>query len=425
MSRRTKRLLRRLREGKADAKSLFGIRINAAQMLSDEELAAQNDTFPAGEFRRGDWSAEPISGAQAIRAKLDSFHLVGRRIWNVWTTSHDYFNDKDGLENAVYADLKERAGLSEYRAQTGSSIHALARHAKIPRRMEIDEPLVLEFDSRETFEMDVEIAPTYQISMNRIPLRLLQGKFDNIDPETMFSPVLGRTITSVELSTIPEAGTEDDSVNAILLRLDNRNTLEIRGFYDYLEVHLLDSAGKPRHASIESLRKGFFNYQDLHFDRRTGFEAKDGALFFGGKGIRRVGPFPVAVSPVTKIGTVPCDATAYANRRDALALVLALSAETSDVFSNRDPVVLSIEQWQETLKRAIALMDSPRLERNDTPLARLFFETPPPSHPHPWEKATDENRMKRKRERCRILLSELIRWSRKAIPADGGVRVVL
>ena len=425
MSRRTKRLLRRLREGKADAKSLFGIRINAAPMLSDKELAAQNDTFPDDEFDWARWSAKSVSGVTEIRSLLDSFHLVGRKIWNVWTTSHDYLNDKDGLENAVYADLKERAGLSEYRAQTGSSIHALARHAKIPRRMEIDEPLVLEFDSRETFEMDVEIAPTYRISMNRIPLRLLEGKFGNINPGTMFSPVLGRTIISVELSTIPEGGPEDDSVESVLLRLDNRNTLEIRGFYDYLEVYLLDSTGKPRHASIESLRKGFFNYQDLHFDRRTGFEAKNGVLFFGGKGIRRIGPFPVAVSPVTKGGTVPCDATAYANRRDALALVLALSAETSDVFSNRDPVVLSVEQWQETLKRAIALMDSPRLDRNDTPLARLFFETPPPSHPHPWEKATDEDRMKRKRERCRMLLSELVRWSRKAVPVDGGVRVEL
>ena len=425
MSRRTKRLLRRLREGKADAKSLFGIRINAAQMLSDEELAAQNDTFPAGEFRRGDWSAEPISGAQAIRAKLDSFHLVGRRIWDVWTTSHDYINSKEYLEDAVAKDLKDRLGLPRNLVMSGSSIHALARRAKIPRRMEVDEPFVLEFDSRETFEIDIAFVPAYQMSMNRIPLRLLQGKFDNIDPETMFSPVLGRTITSVELSTIPEGGTEDDSVESVLLRLDNRNTLEIRGFYDYLEVYLLDSAGKPKHASIESLRKGFFNYQDLHFDRRTGFEAKDGALFFGGKGIRRVGPFPVAVSPVAKIGTVPCDATAYADRRDALALVLALSTETPTMFSNRDPVALSADQWQETLKRAIALVDSPRLDRNDSPLARLFFETPPPSDPHPWEKATDEDRMKRKRERCRILLSELIRWSRKAVPVDGGVRVVL
>ena len=86
MSRRIKRLLRKLRDGKADANNLFAIRINRAPMLSAEELAVQNDPFPADEIRQGDWSAEPISGAKAIRAKLDSFHLVGRRIWNVWTT---------------------------------------------------------------------------------------------------------------------------------------------------------------------------------------------------------------------------------------------------------------------------------------------------------------------------------------------------
>ena len=155
MTRRTERLRRRLRDGKIDAKQFFGIRINAATMLSDKELAALNDPFPKGEFWAADWSAQTFLNATEIRELLDSFHLVGRKIWNVWTTSHDFANDKTGLPNAVYTDLADRLGIPDANAKAGSSIYALARRAKILRRMEIDTPFVLEFDTRETFEIDV------------------------------------------------------------------------------------------------------------------------------------------------------------------------------------------------------------------------------------------------------------------------------
>ena len=67
MTRRTKRLRRRLRDGKIDAKQYFGIRINAAMKLSDKELAALNDTFPKGEFWATDWSAQTFLHATEIR----------------------------------------------------------------------------------------------------------------------------------------------------------------------------------------------------------------------------------------------------------------------------------------------------------------------------------------------------------------------
>ena len=35
-------------------------------------------------------------------------------------------------------------------------------------------------------------------------------------------------------------------------------------------------------------------------------------------------------------------------------------------------------------------------------------------------KATDEDRMRIKRDRCQLCLSETLRWTRKAIPSSGG-----
>ena len=62
MSKRSKRLQRRIREGDRGLKALFDIRVNMAPMVSDEELAAQNDKFPGDEFDWARWSAKSVSG---------------------------------------------------------------------------------------------------------------------------------------------------------------------------------------------------------------------------------------------------------------------------------------------------------------------------------------------------------------------------
>ena len=424
MNKRSKRLRRKIREGNPGLKTLFDVRVNMAPMLSDEELAAQNDKFPGDEFDWARWSAKSVSGATEIRSLLDSFRLVGRRIWNVWTTSHDYFNSKDGLEDAVCSDLADRVGLSDEAARAGSSIYALARRAKIARRMEIDRPFVIEFDSQETFEMDVDIAPTYRISMNRIPLRLLQDKHDNIDPMTMFAPVLGRTIVSVDLETVPEGG-QDDSVESVLFRLDNGDTLKLRGFYDYLDVWLHDRRDKPRLASIECLRHGFFNYEDLHFDRGTGFESKNATLWFGWKGERMLGNHAIVLTPTGASARPRPIVSARIDRRDALGIVLGLCAKRPESIASWGAVELSAAEWFAVLGTGREILSGPRLSNDASPLSRLFFETPSPVREHSLDRTTDEDRMRMKRDRNRLCLSEVVRWSQKTIPSDGGIRIEL
>ena len=422
-TRREKRLLRRILD--KDSHILENmLRVNTASMLSDEELAKQNDKFPGGVLNWAHWSAECVSGVTEIRSLLDSFNLIGRRIWNVWTTSFDFFNNKEGLEDSVCSDLGDRIGLSDNAACSASSIHALARRARIERRMEIDNPFVIEFDSRETFEMDVEIAPTYRISMNRIPVRMLRNRHDNIDPNIMFSPVIGRTVISVDLKTVPKGG-QDDSVESVLLRLDNGNIIELRGYYDFLDVWLLDQLGKPRLASIQSLRHGFFNYEDLHFDHTTGFEARDSVLWFGWKGKRKVGPHPIAVTSIITDTRGRIPAQTYIENHDALGIMLGLYAKHPETLDSCNAVDMSAEEWRTTLEAGLKALDGPRLSNGDSPFARLLFEVPPPPEPPAWYTATDEDRMRMKRDRCRLCLSETLRWSHKAIPAEGRVRIEL
>ena len=87
--------------------------VNSPSVLSDDALANLNDSFPDGKFDWCRWSAESVEGVSAIRALLDSFHLVGKRIANVWTESYDFFNTKEEIEEEVFSDLVDRLGFTE------------------------------------------------------------------------------------------------------------------------------------------------------------------------------------------------------------------------------------------------------------------------------------------------------------------------
>ncbi|MBR6021472.1 MAG: hypothetical protein IK066_03525 [Kiritimatiellae bacterium] len=387
--------------------------------LSDKQLANLNDSFPNGEFSAPCWSAKPIVSPAEIRTLLDYFRLVGRTIRHVWTESHDYAQTKDPLESTVYDDLRERLGLSETEAKAGSSIHSFDRRARIARCMEIDEPFVIEFDSRETFEIFVTDAPTYRISMNRIPRRLLENRFDNVNPNVMFAPALGRTISAVDLRTVPE-GYDDETVDAILLRLDDGNTLEIQGWFDFLEVALLDRDEKPLREAAEALLPGFFNYEDLHIDRRTGFEAKDSTLWFGQKSRTKLGKFAMVLTLWGANGTVRN--RALVDRRDALGLALGICTKCPDAFSARKPLDWSREECFAVLDTGKQLLAGPRLSDNASPAARLFFETPPSAWSIAWNH-NDEDRMNIKRNRQLLCLDEIRRWISAALPPDRRIRL--
>ena len=422
-TRREKRLLRRIFDKDSNVLKNM-LRVNMDSMLSDEELAKQNDKFPGNEFSWSRWSAESFTSASEIRSVLTNYHLVGKRIWDVWTFGHDSDHEKAELEKAVRSDLTKRLAWEGEKVQSSSSIHALAKRAKIPRQMEIVMPLILEFYSNETFEISVDTVPTYRVSMNKIPRRIFKARFDNVDPRIMFSPILGRTITSFDLQTTPEGG-QDYTVTAFLFRLDNGMCLKINGGFDELDVELLDGAGNPITASIQSLRHGFFNYEDLHFDPTTGFKARDSMLWFGWKGKRKVGPHPITVTSIVTNTRGRIPAKTYIDNHDALGIMLGLYAKHPEMLESRSAVEISAEEWRATLEAGLKALDGPRLTNDDSPFARLLFETPPPPDPPVWYTATDEDRMRTKRERCHLCLSETLRWSHKAIPAEGRVRIEL
>lgn len=372
-------------------------------MLSDDELVMLNDSFPGGTFDSSRWSAKSVYGVSAIRALLDSFHLVGRRIANVWTTSHDYFNDENGLDANGHDE-----------------------QADVQRCMEIDEPFVIEFENRETFEMDVVMSPTYRISMNKIPIRLLKSKYDNVDPGVMFAPVVGRTITAVDFRTIPESG-QDDSVESVLFRLDDGCALELSGFYDFIDVTLRDRTGEPCTVSLSDLSDGLFNYLDLHYDPSSGFEAKDRLLWFGWKGARKTEGYAVCLTPVLSGSHVRRPEPARVDIRDATWLVMGLYLNRPEAVANMDSIELSEAEWRAVLDAGDALLSGGHLATGDSPIARLLLEATPSSWecvgigsdgPDPWNTAR-----LRKLERFRTCLSEVRRWSAMVLPADGCMRV--
>lgn len=109
--------------------------VNSPSVLSDDALVNLNDSFPDGKFDWCRWSAESVEGVSAIRALLDSFHLVGKRIANVWTESYDFFNTKEEIEDEVFSDLVDRLGFTEEAAHADCVlVHRVARGDPAPLR---------------------------------------------------------------------------------------------------------------------------------------------------------------------------------------------------------------------------------------------------------------------------------------------------
>ena len=66
-----------------------------------EKRAKENDFFPGDRFDHAHWTAKSYFAADEVRAALDSFHLVGREIWDLRTSSYDYIHGVEDILGEV------------------------------------------------------------------------------------------------------------------------------------------------------------------------------------------------------------------------------------------------------------------------------------------------------------------------------------
>ena len=73
-------------------------------------------------------------------------------------------------------------------------------------------------------------------------------------------------------------------VSNVTLRLKNGLGLQISPDIDYCEIACVDANNEWVNMSFSELKDALFNWEDLHADEITGFEAESHMLFWGWKG---------------------------------------------------------------------------------------------------------------------------------------------
>ncbi len=393
-------------------------------MISNTVYSNGTNNFKDFTFFANEWSAPRMVSPTEIRTLLDSFSLCGRKISRMRLIGHSYFHTRDWVEDAAYRQLD---GLPEEERQRRSNYLSIDPEMQFLRFAKIDEPLLIEFEDGDVFEIEALQEPEFCMSMNCIPWWINAGTNQpNTDAEMLFSPCIDRTIKTIEVntyktSTDPMFGTPFDEapyvrelVSDITLRLENGMGLRIGAQADYCVVECVDDRNEIDEISFSELRQALFNWEDLHHDEATGFEAESHTLFFGKKGRNRT------ETPYMKIvSTGNTNSILYISAEDCLLLGWCITHAKGEYFDEYYDYHFTSVEWKYILDEAHRLLSFETFDE-------LFDETVG------WSilNCDDENGMLnymnscgaefwREREKYRTQFRDLWKWS-KLVLADGN-----
>lgn len=253
------------------------------------------DNFTDNTFSSREWSAPTLHSVKEIRERLESFALPGRRIKRMRMIGMSYYHTRDRIEETAYRQLEH---LTDAERQLKSDYPTIDPGMQFPRCAEIDEPLLIEFEEGDVFEAYTPQEPEFRMSMNCIPWHIAAGTNQpNVEADILFSPCIGQEIAAYEVNTYMAdkdpmyRGAFDEPrelVSNVTLRLKNGLGLQISPYIDFCEVSCVDANNDWVKISFSELKGALFNWDDLHYDESTGFEAASCTLFFGEKGAKHV-----------------------------------------------------------------------------------------------------------------------------------------
>ena len=329
--------------------------------MDDNKKGVGYDTFKDGVFSYRDWSAEVVTEPQEIRAQIDSFALIGRKIKRMQMIGLSYMHQRYSVESVAYGQLMH---LSEEERWRKSSYHNIDDKIVFNRYTEVDEPFMIEFEDGDVFEIDIPQEEEFRMSMNRIPWDIEHGvNAPNLDADVLFSPCIGRTIVRVELNpgmlncdlggihAFKELPYEGNFVTDIIFRLDDGTALKFGGVFDFCAVSYIGTDGEVGKLSYGELKEGLHNWEDLHVDKVTGFDPDSGMIYFNEKGEDRAGLVYLTLSSSS------CrESKAYISDDDSLLIEWCISRAVGEWFDECGIYRLGSSEWYEILADADRLL---------------------------------------------------------------------
>lgn len=317
----------------------------------------RKDNFTNGTFSAREWSAPTLTSPKEIQALLDSFALCGRRVKRMRIIGMSYFHTRDWVEDAAYRQLEH---LPKEQREERSNYPAIDPDMLLLRYAEIDEPFLIQFEDGDVFEICIRCDPEFRMSMNCIPWEIEAGVNEpNADANIIFAPCVGREIVAIETNTyttdkdpmffraFDEPPYERKFVSSIILWLDSGIGIKIEPFADYCEVSCVDSSEEYVKLPFSELKSALYNWEDLHTDDVTGFEAESHTLFFGRKGAERVEePY------MTLTSTGNAASRLHISVEDFLVLDWCISLATGTWFDEYKDYHYSCAEWFALLNEA-------------------------------------------------------------------------
>lgn len=321
----------------------------------------QYDEFKDDRFSSEAWSASRLTLPQEIHAQIDSFALCGRTIKRMQMIGMSYAHQGISIESTAYSQLMH---LPEEEREHRSSYHNIDDEIVFTRWAEIDEPFMIEFEDGDVFEIDIPWEAVFRMSMNRIPWYVEhEVNVPNLDAEVLFSNCIGRTITAVELNhttlkydpnslhSFEDEPYERKFISDITLRMDDGTALRFYGRDDFCEVECIDADDEVLTMRYGELKEGLHNWEDLHVDKVTGFEAESSMVFFNEKGKEYAdGIYLTFVSSRWQ------EAELYISEDNIILIDWCVSLKIDGWFDEYSAYHFSYEEWEKVLAEADGIL---------------------------------------------------------------------
>lgn len=197
------------------------------------------------EFKFSNWNVDLIQEPNALMKKIKSFKLKGRKIKSIRIVGLCY-GLIDSLEEEIYIKTN---------SQEESDIQNFKDEYEFNRIIEIDEPIIIEFEDGDRFEIDFSEGSTLKIGLNSLPYDIEPGiNINNLDGNVIFSNCIGQKIIGTQVDVQDEfeltyeftgsSGSELPSdrqeyfISAFRIYLDNQLSICFKSWYDYGHVYI-------------------------------------------------------------------------------------------------------------------------------------------------------------------------------------------
>ena len=330
-------------------------------MINETIISKGKDEFKDYIFSSSEWSAPTMISANEIKNRLSDLNLVGRRIKDVRMIGLSYFLTRSWIEESAYNALPNE--MPEEERQYKSNYNNIDVALEFSRFSQIDEPLLIEFEDDDIFEIDTPYEPAYRFSMNCIPWCIDAGiNRPNVDASVLFKPCIGKKIVECAVDTyisdvdpmyhrpFDNQGTKREMVSRIVLWLEGDIGLSISGWVDYCEVECIDRNNNLLQITFGELKSALFNWEDLHIDNVVGFEADSYSFNFGAIGAEHTETPYITFVPSSTATTLHIAVDDF--NLFAWSITNALG-KGFDEYSNYD---LSYSRWMDILKEAFKIL---------------------------------------------------------------------